>query len=52
MITNNFFRNGYVIVPQLFNNDSICSFKKAIAKYLKVESAYGIRDIHNKIPKI
>lgn len=52
MVINNFFRDGYVIVPQLFNDDSIDSLRNAIAKYLKAEFSYGIRDIHHKIPEI
>ena len=52
MITNDFFGDGYAIVPQLLDSESTDTLKKAIANYLKVESTGGIRDIHNKILEI
>jgi ectoine hydroxylase-related dioxygenase (phytanoyl-CoA dioxygenase family) len=54
-----FQRNGYVIFPQLIEQDLIRQLQKAIAKYTTKctikhsrQSAYGIRDLDRKIPEI
>ncbi|VEP16403.1 conserved hypothetical protein [Hyella patelloides LEGE 07179] len=49
---NDFWINGYEIIPQLINSNLVNDLKKAIISNIEAKSAYGVRDLHHKIPKI
>lgn len=46
---NNFQNQGYQILPQAINPESIALLCREIARYTKTQKAYGIRDLHLKV---
>ena len=45
-----FVTDGYRIIKQLIDRQTITNLDRAIAKHLTIDSSYGIRNLHHKTP--